>query len=212
LKTVGFFLRIKRKRSTILNAPFLIPARRRSFMHGTTFTFDTLNIEEQYSIQDINRIASSDFIAQVEAIEPSNTGGIIPQKYRPCRLMLADGQIIPRAICVENHRGFTIDSRIFPNTVVRIEPSAERMPADLASKLYAAGESGMGYVIFRMTMKDGTSHIFVTGNTVDFPDLPNGYTTEDIQNVFPHEGREESKHGYKGQRAFLWCYYKKKGS
>ena len=147
--------------------------------------------------------ASPDFIAQLEKIELSRTKE--RQKHRPCQLILKDGQIIPRAICVEDHRGFTTNGWIHPDAVARIEPSAERMPASLATKLYAAGESGMGYEIFRMMMKDGTSHVFVTPNVVDFPDLPEGYTTDDILDVFPHEGRDE--HGLRRAREFTWCFY-----
>jgi hypothetical protein len=152
-------------------------------------------------------IASSDFISRIESIEPSDTG---PQKHRPCRLVLNDGRIVQRAICVEDHRGFTTAGWIHPDTVAKIELSPERMPATLASKLYAAGESGMGYVIFKMKMKDGTSHVFGTGNVVDFPDFPEGYSTDDVEDVFPHQGREESKQGYRRGRSFEWCFYVKK--
>jgi hypothetical protein len=155
--------------------------------------------------------ASSEFITWVEAIEPSDTGPLGQhQKHRPCRLTLNNGRIVQRAICVEDHRGFTTDSWIHPDTVVRIEPSEERMPAFLASKLYAAGESGMGYEIFTMKMKDGTSQVYVTGNIVDFPDFPDGYETKDVDNVYPHQGREESKIGYRQGRSFVWCFYVKK--
>lgn len=151
-------------------------------------------------------IASSDFISQVESIEPSDTD---TQKHRPCRLILKDGRIVSRAICVEDHRGFITAGWIHPDTVAKIEPSSERMPAKLASKLYAAGESGMGYEIFIMKMKDGTSYVFVTGNIVDFPDFPEGYGTEDVKDVFPHQGREQSKQEYRQGRKFEWCYYVK---
>jgi hypothetical protein len=155
-------------------------------------------------------IASAEFISQVEAIEPSDTGPWgLHQKHRPCRLILKDGRIVQRAICVEDHRGFTTDVWIHPDSVAHVERSTERLPAAFASKLYAAGESGMGYEIFRLKMKDRTSHIFVTGNIVDFPDYPDGYEGKDVKAVYPHEGREESKHGYRQGRTFEWCFYVK---
>ena len=83
------------------------------------------------------------------------------------------------------------------------------MPAHLASKLYAAGESGMGYEIFTMKLTDGTSHVFITGNIVDFPDYPVGHDCRDVVDVFPHQGREESKRGYRRGRDFRWCFYVK---
>ncbi|MGD1000528.1 MAG: hypothetical protein ABSA67_07495 [Candidatus Brocadiia bacterium] len=149
-------------------------------------------------------IARPDFILQVEAIEPSNTGFL---KNRPCRLILADGKAVERAICVEDHRGFSGKWWIHPECVARIEASRERMPANLASKLYVAGESGMGYQIFKVKMRDGTSYPFLTGNIVDFPDFPEGYSTDDVVEVYPHEGRYEF--GLRRSRSFKWCFYVK---
>ena len=47
----------------------------------------------------------------------------------------------------------------------------------------------MGYEIFTMELRSGQTLVFVTGNVVDFPDLPEGVTTADILDVHPHEGR-----------------------
>ncbi|MFT5124837.1 MAG: hypothetical protein ACI97B_003475, partial [Verrucomicrobiales bacterium] len=98
---------------------------------------------------------------------------------------------------------------IHPDTVERIEPSRERLPANLASQLYAAGESGMGYEIFTIRMKDGSSHVFVTGNIVDFPDYPGSVDVDNVKDVHPHQGREESKRSYRQGRDFRWCFYVK---
>jgi hypothetical protein len=153
-------------------------------------------------------IARPEFIMQIEKISPSHAGPSgHDQKHYPCRLMLLDGTVVPRAICVEDHRGFTTDSWIHPDNVASLEETSERMPAILASKLYAAGESGMGYQIFTMKFDDGTSLVFATGNVVDFPDYPIGYDSRRIVDVLPHQGREESKNGFRGQRDFQWCFY-----
>ena len=155
-------------------------------------------------------IATPEFIAQVEEIDASDTGSQAQHpKHRPCGLILKDGTVIPRAICVEDHRGFTTRAWIHPSQVDRVVPSLERMPAALASKLYAAGESGMGYQIFTMKLRDGTSHVFVTGGVVDFPDYPDGYGCEDVLDVVPHEGREETQKAYRQARDFQWCFYVK---
>ena len=152
-------------------------------------------------------IASPDFLAQIHSIEPSISYG--GQLHYPCKLRLKDGELIERAICTEDHRGFLTDAWVHPDSVKEIIPSFDRMPARLATKLYSAGESGMGYEIFILEMKDGSDFVFVTNNVVDFPDLPNGYTTTDIQNVHPHKGRERSKLGYRQDKPFKWCYYVK---
>ena len=82
------------------------------------------------------------------------------------------------------------------------------MPAHLATKLYRAGESGMGYELFTRLLRSGLSLVFVTPNSVDFPDLPEGVTSDDILDVLPHEGRERSaREGYRVTAQFKWCYY-----
>ncbi len=82
------------------------------------------------------------------------------------------------------------------------------MPARFATKLYAAGESGMGYEIFTMDLRSGENLVFVTGNVVDFPDLPDGVETKDILDIHPHQGRERtSSEGYRGSAEFKWLYY-----
>lgn len=154
-------------------------------------------------------IATLQFITQVEAIEPSHAGTANAHlKQRPCMLVLKNGTTVRRALCVEDHRGFITKGWIHPDDVLRVEPSPERMPVDLARKLYAAGESGMGYIRFRMKMRDGTFYVFVVGNlAVDFPDIPEGYTTDDIADVIPHEGLEASGSRYRQSRDFQWCFY-----
>jgi hypothetical protein len=155
-------------------------------------------------------IATADFIRQVESIPPSNTGSWGMNKlHYPCAMILKDGSRLERVICVEDHRGFTTDGWIHPDEVVRIEKSPLRMPARLATKLYEAGESGMGYEIFKMVTRSAGTIVYVTGNIVDFPDLPDGVNTLDIVDVLPHEGRNESKTSYRQGAPFKWCFYVK---
>lgn len=155
-------------------------------------------------------IVTNEFLDKLEVIEPSiYLVGKSLRKHYPCRLILKDGKVVPRVICFEEHRGFTSNSWIHPDSISLIEPTPERMPAPLASKLYSAGESGMGYEIFRMEMKDGTSHIFVTNNIVDYPDYPEGYEDKDVAEVYPHEGREQSRYGYRRDRNFVWYFFVK---
>ena len=68
--------------------------------------------------------------------------------------------------------------------------SPHRLPPAIADRLYVEGESGMGYTIFTLIMRDGSRLPRVTGNWVDFPALPNGVTTADVVDVLPHAGRE----------------------
>jgi hypothetical protein len=77
-----------------------------------------------------------------------------------------------------------------------------RLPAKLANKLHMAGESGMGYLLFTLSLKSGEKLVYVTGNYLfDFLDLPDGVTSNDIADVVPHEGREQACTGYRKDAA-----------
>jgi hypothetical protein len=117
-------------------------------------------------------------------------------------------------ICVEDARGFTGDWWIHPDDVAEITDHDERLPASCASKLYAAGESGMGYEVFQVRSTSGRVFTCVTHNVVDFPQFPEGINTSDVEDVFPHEGRERfgSPDFYDKPPKFTWCYFVKPNS
>ena len=132
-----------------------------------------------------------------EAVAPSIDGDI---QYRPCSITLKDGRTLP---CV-----YVVDAQIYINQwgvwpeddqgkqKVRIEEvssiieSPLRLPARFANELYQAGESGMGYCLFTLVFFDGSKQAYVTGNALDFVDLPSGKTQADIKAAIPHEGRD----------------------
>jgi hypothetical protein len=152
-------------------------------------------------------IASADFLRQIELIKPSVCGG---QLHFPCSILLKSGERIERALCVEKYKDFESDTWIHPSDVDRIEETPTRMPPRLATKLYRAGETGMGYEIFKMKMKSGERFVFVTNSIVDFPDLPDGYTTGDVARVCPFRGRKGIFIPRCHQGAsFQWCFYMK---
>ena len=67
--------------------------------------------------------------------------------------------------------------------------SPRRLPARFANKLYASGESGMGYKIFTVVFADGYHQSYSSGNAVDFIRYPEGLGPTDLVEVLPHEGR-----------------------
>lgn len=151
-------------------------------------------------------VASSELTEALSRIGPSHGCG--QEILRPCTLVLRNGQTVLRALGSEDARGFHTDWWIHPDEVAEVRECPLRMPAHLADKLYRAGESGMGYEIFTMDLRSGENLVFVTGNIVDFPDLPEGVTTFDILDVHPHEGRERSqREGYRSCASFRWLYY-----
>lgn len=136
--------------------------------------------------------------AQLERV-PASFDGVC--EYRPCRVTLTSGETRDYVYVVDAERYIRIWG-VWPSDddakesvsmadVVGIEDSPRRLPAVLANKIYEAGESGMGYVVFTVVLNDGRRLPYVTGNAVDFPSLPPGVTTDDVADVLPHEGRGE---------------------
>ena len=151
---------------------------------------------------------------QLVKVEPSTDGMV---EYRPCRVQLKDGRIFDRVYVVEC-RSYVRAWGVWPDQdpnkrsiriedVIAIEESPVRMPAHLANKMYAAGESGMGYCVFVLVLRDGRRLPYMTGNAVDFPDLPEGVTTDAIADLLPH-ARERQPGYYRRSAEYYWCLYR----
>jgi hypothetical protein len=148
---------------------------------------------------------------QLESIAPSWDRDIV---YYPCAVTLDDGCELERVYIVEYEPyirmwGITPEQdpgkqSVSIERVVAIRESPFRLPTKLAAKLYAAGESGMGYCVFTVKFSGGSSRAYVTGNAVDFITPPEGLTASAAKKVFPHKGREDSP--LKGPD-YYWCIY-----
>jgi hypothetical protein len=152
--------------------------------------------------------------AQLERIPPTKDGMM---KYHPCKVTLKDKK---EQDCV-----YVVDAAEYIKTwgvwpdqdkgkrEIRIEEveeimeSPSRLPLAMAQRLYDAGESGMGYVAFELTYRDGSRNVHVSGNAVDFVRLPDGKTMRDIVDVHPHAGRGAS--GHLSAPEYYWCLYEK---
>jgi hypothetical protein len=145
-------------------------------------------------------------------IVPSEDHGL---KYYPCRVTLREGRVVDRVYVVEQAPYIRIwgvypeDDRaklsVPVEAIADLEESPFRLPPTLANKLYEAGESGMGYVIFTVLFRDGTRQAFATGNAVDFISFPQGKAQEDIEDVLPHEGRQSRE--LANAPDYFWCLY-----
>jgi hypothetical protein len=156
--------------------------------------------------------------AQLERVTPSVDGGF---EYRPCRVRLASGEVRDFVYVVEADsyiRAWGVwpgeddaKDEVSMADVAAVEESPHRLPADLANKLYEWGESGMGYTVFTVVLRDGRRLPRVTGNAVDFPALPDGVTTSDIADVL-REGRDAFRHrapgADEGTAPYAWCLYR----
>lgn len=151
---------------------------------------------------------------QLLKVEPSKDWII---EYRPCEVTLKNGKQLDRVYIVESDSylkawGIMPDQDKGKNFVLvedieEIRESSLRMPAKLANKLYKAGESGMGYCLYKMTLDNGESIDVVAGNAIDFPPLPQGIRSNNIKDVFPHQG---SRQNPTKSPNYIWCIYKEK--
>lgn len=150
-------------------------------------------------------VADSELTAAFRKVEGVNGPSGI---HRACLLRTRDGIVHPRVVCSEDARGFHTDWWISPEVIDSVEESPFAIPAKIAQKIYDAGESGMGYQVFTLIFRDGSKQVFVTPNALDFPDLPDGYTSKEIVDALPHEGREEVRVGrYRESAEFEFCFY-----
>lgn len=145
---------------------------------------------------------------------PKSTDGQL--EYAPCRVTLHSGEVRDRVYVVEEtqfrRRWGRTSATISIDDVSKIEESPFRLAADLANKIYAAGESGMGYTMFLARLSDGSNHPFVVGNAVDFPNWPPGVDPRAVVDVRPGVGSPEFRHRapdpYERSANFEWCHFK----
>jgi len=153
---------------------------------------------------------------QLLAVEPSKDWLM---EYRPCRVILNDGSAYDR-VYVAEYRSYIKAWGRWPDQdpgkqSLRIEDvhsiveSPVRLPARFANQMYAAGESGMGYCTFVLGLRDGRQLSFVSGNTVDFLDLPSEVTPDMIVEILPHAGTRKLG-DYRHGAPYYWCLYRNK--
>ena len=144
-------------------------------------------------------------------ITPSHDRGLA---YFPCCVELTDGTIHERVYIVSQLPYLNIwgvypaddagKSEVKLADIARIHESPQRLPAAFATELYAAGESGMGYVIFSVTFSDGSKQTYASGNAVDFIQYPAGKSREDVVSVQAHD---RSDMNYERAQPYAWCLY-----
>ena len=149
-------------------------------------------------------MASAELTRMLLQVEPSTDGQL---DFHPCRAQLRSGAILERLLCVRDRRGFRSSTWIHPDEIVSIEESPWRLPVKFANTLYAAGESGMGYLLWTARLRSGRELVFV-GSTFDFPDFPEGVVPGDVVAVVPHLGRERASVGaHLGSAPHATCFF-----
>jgi len=157
---------------------------------------------------------SHQLLIQLRRIEPSYDGA---RNIYPCQVKLRSGETIDYVYLYEaNH--YIETWGVWPDEdpgkknlpiedVLLIEESPSRISTKVANKIYAGGESGMGYVAFTLILKDGGRIPYVTGNLVDFPHLPEGVSPEMVVDVIPQERSKE----WLENRHYYFCIYSEAG-
>ncbi|HYA18010.1 MAG TPA: hypothetical protein VEF06_11120 [Bryobacteraceae bacterium] len=98
----------------------------------------------------------------LNSIEPGITQSGV--KLFPCAAGLKDGRVLER-LCIVSGDGYRCLTgkpydpaerrgwNVEPSEIEQITASPHRLPANHASQIYAAGESGMGYYIFTVVFR-----------------------------------------------------------
>lgn len=135
-------------------------------------------------------------------------------EFRSCQVTLKNGDVLDNVYIAELD-SYLKDWGMLPNydsgkmsilieDIENITSSPNRLRPELANKLYQAGESGMGYCIFKMIFDNGQTLDVLTGNAVDFVPIPIGLTTDNIIDVLPHAG---SRTNYTNGINYYWCLF-----
>lgn len=154
---------------------------------------------------------SADLRKQLATIQPSVVRGVA---YYPCSAAIESGQIFECVYLVEEN-GYFRQWGVWPENdrgkqyleltkVANLSNSCSRLPSEYAIKIYAAGESGMGYHIFSVCFKNRTKVTYLGGGMIDFIKYPDGLTNNDICEVGV-QARADT--GYIETRSYLWCLF-----
>jgi hypothetical protein len=148
---------------------------------------------------------------QLDRVTPSRDRDI---EYHPCAVTLEDGTELERVYVVEAEPYLRVwgirpeedpgKQSVSIESVSAIRESPYRLPAKLADKVYAAGESGMGYCVFTVKFSGGRSQAYVTGNAIDFIDPPDGLAASAAKKIHPHRGKKGSP---QPGPDYVWCLY-----
>lgn len=144
----------------------------------------------------------------LQNIEPSIDGQL---KYFPCSVELKSRKVLNHVCFVEaglfgdwwGEQGRQV---LNANEILNLQECPDRLPPKLASKLYQAGESGMGYTLFQIEYEDGSVSSHSAGNLIDFVRLPAGTSRTEIADVIPHCGRNSLSR--LSAPDHVWCLFK----
>jgi hypothetical protein len=163
-----------------------------------------------------------ELLEQLVAVEPSIDASVtdLTLEYRACSVRLLDGSIDDRVLVQESRPWIDIwgvwpdedpgKREVSIRDVAEIASSPLRLPPRLATKMYAAGEPGMGYCVFTLVLADGRRIPRATGGVVDFVELPPGVRPDNVVDLLPHDGDTAQASDHSGD--YAWCLYERPGA
>ena len=136
-------------------------------------------------------------------------------EYRPCQVTLKNGDKLDN-VYVQEEQSYLKAWGVMPDAdpgkryvliedVTEITESPNRLRPELANKIYKAGESGMGYCLYKLVLDNGQTIDVCVGNAVDFVPLTDGLTAKNIKDVLPHQA---SRKNFVNGPEYYWCLYK----
>ena len=152
--------------------------------------------------------------SELEAVEASIDREM---KYVPCLVHLRSGETHSCVYVADAERYIRYwgvwpwedDHKAYVSLeeVVAIEESPHRMPPQFPNKMYDAGESGMGYAVFSLLLRDGSRIEYTCGNAIDFVELPEGVSWNMVEDLVPHQGGRDG--GALSCSDYAWCLYRR---
>ncbi len=150
--------------------------------------------------------------SKIELIDPVEVYGV---SCYPCSVINKKKEYIECVYIVEE-KDYFCNWGVWPeedsgklfiliNDVIDIFESSKRLPTNFAKKIYAAGESGMGYHRFVVKFSSGISQTYIAGGVVDFIEYPIKTSDNDIIDVYPNSwvtGQQEIM-----TPKYYWCLY-----
>ena len=157
-------------------------------------------------------IIKPELLTELMLVESS--GDKRTMEYRPCEVVLTDGTVYDHVYVVEAISYIWIWG-VWPwedhakrslsiLDVKHIRSSPSRLPARLANKLYARGETSMGGISFGLRLRDETTINVSTGNAVDFPEYPAGVQADDVIDLSEWKAPMQD---FVGSAPYYWCLY-----
>jgi hypothetical protein len=159
-------------------------------------------------------------VHEITDIQKEQLLKVIPSKdltmeYRPCQVILKNGDAFNN-VYIQEEKSYLNAWGVMPDAdsgkrylliedVVEIKESPNRLQPDLANKIYKAGESGMGYCLYKLILDNGQTIDVCTGNAVDFVPLKPGLSAKNIKDVLPHQG---SRKNFLPGPEYYWCLFK----